>query len=77
MPCMCGDTRCWSCGPAQGNIRCPYCGMWSEDDLELFGEEEIDPTDWVHMHDQLHIEKDGGPEKYLEWWALGAYGQSH
>lgn len=22
MACMCGDTYCWSCGPAQGNSKC-------------------------------------------------------
>ncbi len=31
MPCMCGDTYCGSCGPAQGNYRCPACGTWSFD----------------------------------------------
>lgn len=31
MPCMCGDIYCWSCGPAQGNQRCPNCGHWSDD----------------------------------------------
>jgi len=30
-PCMCGDIYCPSCGPAQGNWRCPCCGMWSLD----------------------------------------------
>lgn len=29
--CMCGDTYCWSCGPAQGNSRCEICGNWSAD----------------------------------------------
>lgn len=28
MPCMCGDTYCSSCGPAQGNSKCPNCGKW-------------------------------------------------
>ena len=28
---MCGDTRCHSCGPAQGNHYCPNCGQWDED----------------------------------------------
>ena len=28
MACMCGDLCCWSCGPAQGNHRCPICGEW-------------------------------------------------
>lgn len=31
MPCMCGDTYCPSCGPAQGNNQCPVCGTWSAD----------------------------------------------
>lgn len=30
-PCMCGDTRCSSCGPAQGNYKCSFCGKWAED----------------------------------------------
>ena len=30
-PCMCGDLQCYSCGPAQGNDYCPYCGIWSMD----------------------------------------------
>jgi len=29
--CMCGDPYCSSCGPAQGNYKCWYCGSWSED----------------------------------------------
>lgn len=28
---MCGDPYCPSCGPAQGNHKCPHCGMWSAD----------------------------------------------
>lgn len=31
MPCLCGDTYCASCGPAQGNYRCYVCGAWSAD----------------------------------------------
>ena len=31
MPCMCGDTHCWSCGPAQGNSKCDFCSMWADD----------------------------------------------
>jgi len=29
--CMCGDTRCSSCGPAQGNNRCFTCGKWDDE----------------------------------------------
>jgi len=28
---MCGDLYCHSCGPAQGNCKCPNCGVWSMD----------------------------------------------
>ena len=30
MPCMCGDLQCGSCGPAQGNWRCPLCHAWAD-----------------------------------------------
>lgn len=30
-PCMCGDTHCSSCGPAQGNYKCQVCGKWADD----------------------------------------------
>jgi hypothetical protein len=39
MPCMCGDTHCSSCGPAQGNSRCPICRAWADDGCEHFDEE--------------------------------------
>jgi len=31
MACMCGDTYCNSCGPLQGNDRCPICKQWDFD----------------------------------------------
>ncbi len=31
MSCMCGDTYCTFCGPAQGNSKCPACGIWTAD----------------------------------------------
>ncbi len=34
MPCMCGDIQCPSCGPAQGNSRCPNCGEWTDEGCE-------------------------------------------
>ncbi len=37
-PCMCGDTQCSSCGPAQGNWRCPLCNVWQDDGCEHFDE---------------------------------------
>jgi hypothetical protein len=34
MSCMCGDICCPSCGPAQGNGRCPICRAWTSDECE-------------------------------------------
>ena len=39
MACMCGDTQCWSCGPAQGNFRCPICNEWADNGCEHLDEE--------------------------------------
>lgn len=39
MPCMCGDLQCPSCGPAQGNFKCPVCGAWADDCCEHFVED--------------------------------------
>lgn len=36
---MCGDTHCWSCGPAQGNWKCPICSSWADDCCEHISEE--------------------------------------
>jgi len=62
MPCMCGDLRCWSCGPAQGNSKCEICGKWDDeggcdnpklcrDKLELYQQEE--ERHWQNMHADL------------------------
>ena len=29
--CYCGDLYCCSCGPAQGNSKCPNCELWTLD----------------------------------------------
>lgn len=34
MPCMCGDICCSSCGPAQGNWKCPICREWASEGCE-------------------------------------------
>ena len=34
MSCMCGDVCCSSCGPAQGNFRCPICNEWATEGCE-------------------------------------------
>ena len=49
MPCMCGDTHCPSCGPAQGNYRCPICGAWADDCCDHFDEDG-------HLKPEFHAE---------------------
>lgn len=34
MACMCGDYCCPSCGPAQGNWKCPICRGWASEGCE-------------------------------------------
>ena len=41
-PCLCGDTHCPSCGPAQGNWRCPICRAWADDGCEHLTEDGTD-----------------------------------
>jgi hypothetical protein len=36
MACMCGDPCCPSCGPAQGNSKCPICREWVSEGCEHF-----------------------------------------
>ena len=33
-PCLCGDPYCWSCGPAQGFVKCESCGCMIGFDCE-------------------------------------------
>jgi hypothetical protein len=39
MACMCGDYCCPSCGPAQGNTRCPICRGWKSEGCDHIDEE--------------------------------------
>ena len=41
-PCMCGDYCCPSCGPAQGNWRCPICRQWASEACEHVDEDTGD-----------------------------------
>ena len=52
MPCMCGDICCHSCGPAQGNSRCPICRAWASEGCEHFDEND-NPTS-PEVEKQLH-----------------------
>lgn len=42
MVCMCGDICCPSCGPAQGNWKCPICRGWASEGCEHLNDEGDD-----------------------------------
>ncbi len=55
MSCLCGDLQCYSCGPAQGNYRCPACNVWADEGCECSDEQialasarndDHEPFDW-------------------------------
>jgi hypothetical protein len=43
MACMCGDICCLSCGPAQGNWKCPICRAWASEGCDHLDDETGDP----------------------------------
>lgn len=49
MPCMCGDYCCSSCGPAQGNWKCPICRAWASEACEHMADgcEGLKPEFWA------------------------------
>ena len=55
MACMCGDTYCYSCGPAQGNAFCRDCRVWySDGGCEHIGKPVVcdkcgDQIDWPNL----------------------------
>lgn len=70
MPCMCGDTQCPSCGPAQGNSRCPICKAWADDGCEHRDEDGnvlpafLEQAKAAQQADEL-------PADLLPWWEGG------
>ena len=70
MPCMCGDTHCPSCGPAQGNSKCPLCGAWMDDCCEHFDEETGDlKPEFVAEADAKAKAEAEYKAKMVEQWA--------
>ncbi len=64
-PCLCGDTHCPSCGPAQGNFKCPICGSWADDCCEHFTEEGTLKPEF----EALAQEKEAAEAKYWDDYA--------
>lgn len=48
-PCMCGDLQCPSCGPAQGNWKCPLCGTWVDEGCVHMEEAERGEREWEEL----------------------------
>lgn len=68
MACMCGDTHCGSCGPAQGNWRCDLCGAWADDGCEHFDAEtgEVKPEFAAAMCDAIDRQTAEAAEAFME-----------
>lgn len=65
MPCMCGDTHCWSCGPAQGVHKCPVCGRWNDEEYDDDGVEGcINPEECTKAADEMYRELDRQEESW-------------
>ena len=66
MACMCGDTHCHSCGPAQGNFQCPICRNWADDGCEHLGEDgQILPAFQAQV-DQIEADQRAADDAYAK-----------
>lgn len=65
-PCLCGDTQCPSCGPAQGNSQCPICRAWADDCCEHVGEDgQILPAFQAQV-DQIEADQRAADDAYAK-----------
>jgi hypothetical protein len=63
MPCLCGDTHCPSCGPAQGNWQCPFCRAWADDPCEHMFEDGTDlKPEWAVQLNTVDLDEGKGHE---------------
>lgn len=68
---MCGDVCCPSCGPAQGNYRCPCCRNWVSEGCECT-QEQLEAAEQAEADaDQAYAdevrEHDSGCADYWNW----------
>ena len=67
MSCMCGDTHCSSCGPAQGNWKCPICGSWADDGCEHFDEESgLLKPEFNEEANRIWLEENQADDAYIQ-----------
>ena len=75
MSCLCGDTQCWSCGPAQGNEKCSACGEWSDDHachVESFEVEMQDRTGGPWEYDASYLTRADAEAEVARWIGEGS-----
>jgi len=68
MPCMCGDTQCPSCGPAQGNSRCSICGKWADDGCEHRDEDGNTLPAFQAQAERIERERAEDEADLKNWW---------
>lgn len=65
MACMCGDTHCSSCGPAQGNWKCPICGSWADDGCDhIDGQRGKLKTEFEQQAEEKWLQEKQAEEEY-------------
>jgi len=71
---MCGDIRCWSCGPAQGNSQCVSCGQWADEGpCECTPEMIAAAIEKERLAIEDEIRMDDGQRVYVEFWEEGDF----
>lgn len=63
-PCMCGDTHCPSCGPAQGNWQCPICRAWADDGCDHVNEDQQIKPEFIAAAEQIARDEAAADELY-------------
>ena len=66
-PCLCGDLCCPSCGPAQGNWRCPICGTWTSEVCEHISEDGNLKQEFHEQARKLEEERRAEEEMAKAW----------
>ena len=82
-PCMCGDPCCNSCGPAQGNWRCPLCRNWVyfSEGCDHFDESGNVLPEFAEAMKQKEFEREEAEaavaDEYLQWTEQQAADRCH
>jgi hypothetical protein len=70
--CFCGDLECSSCGPAQGNWRCPICHKWVTTGCEHIDEEgDCIKPEFMQLADEIEQANREAEDEYFRMISEG------